>query len=604
MSAQGSPRAPGRPASRPRAARIPFGILLALVFAATACAFWPAARQGFVDWDDGTNFVRNPHWRGLAAENLRWMFSTLLLGHYQPLTWLSFAVEHELWGPSPQRMHLVSLLIHASNAVLFALLARRLLDFAAGRSPGAANEEQRERALSLGAVCAALLFGLHPLRAESVAWATERRDVLCALFLLLSLLAWLRLLRAERRRGLWWSLALGSFALSILSKAIGMGLPLVLLVLDGFPLRRFEALRSRGASRLRALASLALEKWAFFALALAGAAVAACAQTVHAGSIGATERSLAQRAALAAYGLVFYLRKTLLPSDLSPLYALDVRFDPFAAPYLASMAFVLALTAALWILRARFPAGLAAWAAYVVWLAPVLGLFKSGLQQVADRYSYLATMPLALLAGGLALALARSKRALVAASAATAVIAAALGIASWRATQVWRDSESLWTRAVEHDPESCAALHHLAVAIRDDPARAREAIALERRSIELCPGPENKDARYLLGLLQMLGGQREEGLAAWRAGLALDPRDLGWFQTLAGELWRSGDRDGAREVWLHVLAASPELARAWIERGRLFQLDGRLQEARECGQRALALAPDSVEALALSRARE
>src|SRR5262245_32043414 len=153
-------------------------------------SFSPAFSAQFVSWDDTDNLIKNSHWRSFTPQSLRWMFTAFHLDHYQPLTWLSFAVEYTFWGMDPSGYHGTNILIHAINAVLFFLLARRLLHIgltgADPRRGGAARPE-----LTAAAALAAALWAVHPLRVESVAWVTERRDVLSTLFMLSGALAYI-----------------------------------------------------------------------------------------------------------------------------------------------------------------------------------------------------------------------------------------------------------------------------------------------------------------------------------------------------------------------------------------------------------------------------
>ena len=159
----------------PRAA-LPLAIALL-----TLLAFAPVLQNGFVDWDDDINLVRNDHFRGLGGPQLRWMFSTTLTGHYIPFTWLSFGLDYQVWGMRPVGYHLTSLLLHALGATLLAVLTARLVRHATGWNA---------RAVTTASTVAALVFALHPLRVESVAWATERRDVLSGVFILVTVLAY------------------------------------------------------------------------------------------------------------------------------------------------------------------------------------------------------------------------------------------------------------------------------------------------------------------------------------------------------------------------------------------------------------------------------
>src|SRR5438477_12015027 len=234
-------------------------IVLAIVLAVIA-VFAVGLRNEFVQWDDHTNLVDNRLFRGLGPRQLAWMFTTTLMGHYIPLTWLTFGLDYVIWGMQPAGYHFTNLVLHAANAALFYWVSRRVLTAAA---PAAG-----ETALRAGAAVAALFFAVHPLRAESVAWATERRDVLSGLLFLTCVLTDLRAVHAEtpRRRRLL-ALSLAAFALAMLAKSIVTTLPLLLLVLDWYPLPRLRPLRW-SPQTLRVL----LEKLPFVAVGVGGAA--------------------------------------------------------------------------------------------------------------------------------------------------------------------------------------------------------------------------------------------------------------------------------------------------------------------------------------------
>src|SRR5262245_41825578 len=209
-----------------------------VIVGVTLVAFHPSLQNGFVDFDDDQAFLLNPRYRGLGWTNVSWMFTTLHMGHYQPLSLLTLALDHLLWGMAPWGYHLTSLLLHAANGVLFYFVCVRLLKLA---FPDAAGSG--ERALRAASGVAALLFAIHPLRVESVAWVTERRDVLSALFFLATILCYLRRHTETAEPGTGWrwtALALSFYVLSLLSKAGGMLLPFVLVVLDVYPLRRLR----------------------------------------------------------------------------------------------------------------------------------------------------------------------------------------------------------------------------------------------------------------------------------------------------------------------------------------------------------------------------
>src|SRR6266404_3096625 len=202
-------------------------LVLSIVLAVVA-VFAVGLRNEFVDWDDPANLLENQDYRGLGRAHLAWMFTTTLMGHYIPLTWLTFGLDYLLWGMEPAGFHFTNLVLHAANATLVYWLAKPLL--------AAALPRAGDYALRAGAAVAALFFAVHPLRAESVAWATERRDVLSGALLLGCILLYLRSIATEAPRRRWLlALSVVSFALAMLAKSIVMTLPLLLLVIDCTP---------------------------------------------------------------------------------------------------------------------------------------------------------------------------------------------------------------------------------------------------------------------------------------------------------------------------------------------------------------------------------
>ena len=224
-------------------------------------------KNGFVNWDDPVNFLNNPAYRGLGLSQLKWMFTTFHMGHYIPLTWLTLGADYLVWGMDPTGYHLTSLLFHAATALGFYAVARRLL---AQALPARASPSD----IALGAAAAALLFAVHPLRVESVAWITERRDVVSGLFFMLALLSWLKYVDAPRAVRLrWYAASLGFFGCALLSKALVVGLPVVPLVLDVYPLRRLVGTPRDGPHR-DVVKEVWLEKIPYVVMAMVAAGLA------------------------------------------------------------------------------------------------------------------------------------------------------------------------------------------------------------------------------------------------------------------------------------------------------------------------------------------
>src|SRR5437016_893432 len=514
-----------------------------LVAFVTLTAFLPALQNGFVNWDDDINFLRNVHYRGLGPSELRWMFTTSIgTGQWIPLTWLTLGLGYILWGMRPAGYHLTNLLLHAANAVVFFFVVHRILTLALP------SPSERGHALAVAAGFAALVFAIHPLRVESVAWVTERRDVLSGLFYLSAILMYLRACeRGARGRGWYWA-AVGLFAGALLSKSMVVNLPFVLLILDVYPLRRlggFVGWWSEPARRIY------IEKIPFVLLAAAASAIAVMAQSsVHAAA-SLAQLSVPGRLAVAAYGLGFYPRKMVVPVNLSPLYELPRTVDPMAPPFILSYALVLAIMAIVLALRRRVPGLPAAWVAYVVVLLPVLGIVQSGPQIAADRYTYLAGLGGAVLAGAGLLSCWRTSRTsktgtpttLPIAGVATCVVVG-LGVLTWNQAQVWHDSEKLWIHALARDPQSSIAENNLGV-VRADQSKLAEAIEHYQRALQM--RPDYADAYFNLGNALFQQGKLAEASDHYRQALAIK-RDHArahnnWGVVLArqGKLAEAGD---------------------------------------------------------------
>src|SRR5438093_1896444 len=435
-------------------------VVIALI---TCAAFLPTLQNQFVNLDDNDNFLDSPHYRGLAWTHLRWMWTTHQ-GHYIPLTWMTLGLDYLLWGMNPVGYHLTSLLLHAANAGVFFFVVRRIL------TQALPSLSERGHALAVSAGFAALVFAIHPLRVESVAWVTERRDVLSGLFYLSAILMYLRACEGEERGRRWYSLAVATFVLALLSKSMVVNLPIVLLILDVYPLRRLGGAIGWWSEPAR---RVYVEKIPFVLLAAAASAIAVMAQSsVHAAA-SLAQLSLPGRLVVSAYGLGFYLWKMVVPVNLSPLYELPRTMDPVAPPFILSYALVLAITAIVLALRRPVPGLPAAWVAYVVVLLPVLGILQSGPQIAADRSTYLAGLGWAILAGAGLLSCWRTKRFLIPGCAVCVVVG--LGVLTWDQVQVWHDSGKLWTHALAIDPNSYTAQNNLGIVLAEQ-GRLAEAI--------------------------------------------------------------------------------------------------------------------------------
>ncbi len=378
------------------------------VFVVACAVFAPAFRYDFLlKWDDGPAIVSNPIIREWSWV---WITQNIFFGHWIPLTWLVINTEYHLWGLHAGGWHAVNVLLHAGNAVLVYVIARRLI-------------QQGQ----LGPLAAALLFAVHPLRLESVVFITELRQLLMTTWLLVAVLFWL-----TERRGF----AFGAFLLAGLSHSLAVTLPVLLLCLEWW---RTGRVPSHLWKRLAP----------FFAVSVVLSVIAFRALHVLGNSTAWATVGLGPRLLQIAYSEVFYARQTLWPGRLSHL--IEYTWVPsWGQPQYPIAVAILVLTTSLCVLTWRWWPGLtAALIGYAVAVFPQAGLFQNGPQLVANRYSYLACLPLALLAGaGLTRASRRFPRM---APTGAAVVVAAFSVVTLVHMPMWRNDETLWAYAAEHE---------------------------------------------------------------------------------------------------------------------------------------------------------
>jgi Flp pilus assembly protein TadD len=566
----------------------PWIIPLALTVV-TVLVLLPSLWNGFVAWDDQANLYENQAYRGLTWTQIRWMFTNLTMGHWIPLTWLTFGLDYVLWEMKPFGYHLTSLVIFAANVPVFYFVALQLLRRATSFGEGA---------LRLSAAMATLFFALHPLRIESVAWATERRDVLSGLLYLLTVLMYLKAQdeAASRRRRLL-AASVGFYVLALVSKASVMVLPAVLVVLDVYPLRRLGRLRDWMAPAVRAVW---LEKIPFAVLGGAGAAVGYYAQNANSFITSLERYPMTARPAMVFYSLWFYLQKTLVPQGLSPLYELPLKVSLLDRQFLLPALAVTAITTTVVLLRRRWPAGLAVWVYYTIALGPVIGIVHSGYQLTNDRYSYLPTMGVALLVGVAAGAVIRAgaggvlRPLLVKAVIGLMVLwLGGLAYLSTQQIQIWRDTESLWRYAVEVEPD-CSLCHgNVGTLLLERGYHQSAMVEFERVKVLR---PESKKVHFYLGFMHVMLGDFSQAVDHFKQYVAQYPNDAEGLNNLGAALVNDGHPGQALEPLERALRLQPRHAGAHVSLGFAHLDLGDRDRAQRLFREAIALQYDSAQA--------
>ena len=544
----------------------------------TFVAFLPALRAGFVSWDDDKNFLANPYYRGLGLAQLGWMWTTFHLGHYVPLTWMTLGLDYLLWGMNPAGYHRTSVVLHSADAVLVYFLARRVI----GVEARGVTMVQR-RHLAVSSAFAALVFSLHPLRVESVVWVTERRDVLSYLFYLTSALLYLRAVESDDARRRWYWPSVAVFACALLSKATSVTLPAVLLILNAYPLKRIGS--ASGGWWSQSSRNVYRELVPF--IVLAGATVIMTFFALP----HQTQLNVAQKVAVSAYSLMFYLWKTVAPTSLAPLYAMPVRIDPAASKYLVSYAVIISLGVAAWLARRKAPVVAMAWLAFLVAVLPMLGVVQNGPQIAADRYTYFAAPFLGVLAGAALLKLLPAFGGV--ATGVAGAILVALGALTWNQATVWENSRTLWTHVLQVEPDSPIARNNMGN-VWFQQGRFDDAIEQYQRSITL--KPHYSEAHNNLGVALSRRGKFDDAIAEYQRALVASPLNDEAHDNWGVALAAQGRAVDAIEQYRQAIAINPDNADAQVNWGNALLLLGNIRGAIDQYTVALRMRPDNAEA--------
>jgi protein O-mannosyl-transferase len=554
-----------------------------LVAALTAVTFLPVVSGSFLNWDDDVNFRHNLAYRGLGWAQIRWAFTSVLFGHYVPFTRLTFGLNYVLGGMNPWGYHLLNVLLHGVNTALFYVVARRLLRAAHGAGQGNAGGDFE---ISAAAALAAVLFGIHPLRVEPVAWISSRGDLLSATFVLLSTWAYLRAgEESETARRPLLVVSTAGFAAALLSKGGAILFPVALLLLDVYPLRRLRRLGWRPLIR---------EKVPLFVVAICAAVMIAYASRHGAALTGTTDYSAGARLTVAAYTFSISAARFVWPAALSPLYEMPAHIAPLEPRFALAAGAAIVLTVVLIALRRRWPAGLAAWTFSALMLAPMTGAVRKTTDLAPDRYSYLAGLGFALLVGGAVPGMGRLVRRGVLARPLTwvtgfacVVAIAGLSATSWTYSEIWRESETLWRWAVELDPTCSVCLNKLGESVLGDPARPERVVEAERlfrRAIAL--RPDRPHPYFNLGTALLVQGRYGEAESPLQSYIDRVPRSAAGPQRL-GQAYLLQNRFAAAVPFLRTaLTRQPDTP--GLRDSLIHALESRARELDAQGMRAEA----------------
>ncbi|HEX8947669.1 MAG TPA: tetratricopeptide repeat protein [Dissulfurispiraceae bacterium] len=569
------------------------GAVAASAAVTTFLVYLPALWNGFVNWDDPDYVYSNPRILHLDLQFLKWAFTTFHASNWHPLTWLSHAADYALWGLNPMGHHLSSILLHALNTFLVVILSTRLIRLAL---PQGEREEGGRGALLAGALTG-LLFGLHPLHVESVAWVSERKDVLCAFFFLLSMLQYLTYAAAAqgsgRRRHYASSLSL--FALALLSKPMAVSLPVVLLILDVYPLGRLQ-----GKTALTSQRRVLLEKVPFVLLAAASSMVTIAAQNAGGAIMSSEVYPFGERFWVALRGLFFYLLNMLWPSGLSPMYPYPSGVEVWRIEYMGALMAAIGITVFCILMWKRQKAFASAWAYYTVALLPVLGIVQVGGQAAADRYTYLPSLgPFLLLGVGAARLsdIARKERSRIRSILTNAVVCTIIVVmaaATVQQTAIWKDSMALWTKAINLSPEQAYIAYynrgrHFAVAGAYQKAAEDYGKALQIK-------PRFARAAYSLGVVHDYYFKNyPEALQCYSRAIEINPYYAKAYNNRGAVYATLGDYLRAIEDFNNAIRLDGQDADAYYNRGMAYKMLNEHDEAARDFQIAVQMGNEQAQ---------
>lgn len=538
-----------------------FGIVAAgfFVAAVTLVIYFPALANNFVNLDDPEYVSERTEIRSVNLEFVRWMFG-FHFSNWHPLTWFSHALDYAIWGLNPWGHHLSNVAFHSMNVFLLSVLAYMIVNY---RGQGV-----EKRALITAAVTA-LVFGIHPVHVESVAWVSERKDVLSTFFVLLTLISYVRYVVAREEPGrsgaLLYGMSLIFFILALMSKPMAVTVPVMLVLLDIYPFGRFEG-RFGTPLRLKVL----MEKVPFFVLSLMTGVLTIIAQ-YRGGAMKPFEHfPLFERCVIAVRGISFYLEKMVFPAGLSPYYPYPTEGISFANPpyFIRGGAVVLATLLSIWAWRRGKRVFAMTWAYYIVTLLPVLGIIQVGGQAAADRYTYIPSIgPFFLFGLGIATGLewlqgkgyssTRNKTIILLPLVA---VLGLLGAMTVKQTGTWKDFLSLWDSVIERFPNHADAYLNRAK-IYSKMGKYEEALRDLDRTSQL--DHKKKEAFFQRGYVHAVLGKHSEAIMDFDRAIELDPKYAEAYNNRGLSSLDMGDYPSALKNFSRVTELDPTYAVAY-----------------------------------------
>ena len=547
-------------------------IICTLLVLLTVAVYIKVGGHQFLNFDDPSYVTENLHVSsGITVDNIFWAFSSIDAGNWHPLTWLSHMADVQLYGVNPRGHHITNVIFHATSSVLLLLLLFRCTG-----------------SLWQSSFVAAL-FALHPLHVESVAWVAERKDVLSAFLGLLTLCLYAEYV-AKRNIGLY-ILAFLVFVLGLLSKPMLVTLPIIMLLMDYWPLDRYRHTEKQGLLQLSGRTrAVIIEKAPFFLCSLLSGLITMYAQHKGGATNSLTSVPVVLRIENALVAYVKYIGKTLWPTDLAVLYPLPVSFPLWQV--IGSLLVLFSVTVATVRVRNRHPFLVVGWLWFLVTLVPVIGLIQVGSQSMADRYSYIPVIGLFIMAAWGVPVLTngfKRRKSILALLAGSLIITSA--VLTWQQLGYWQNNISLYQHALHVTSGSYLVHSNLGIAFAEE-GDLTAAIREYRQAIRI--SPYSFDAHGNLGLALLETGDLDGALMECQIALQLNPGSSNSHYNLGVALAAKGALEAATHEYHEAIRSSPNNSKMHTSLGRVYAENGDFDAAIQEYTIALRISPGDI----------
>lgn len=575
-------------------------IILFSILVLTFLSHSASLENSFVNWDDEDYISNNHHIKSLNSENIVWMFtSTGHASNWHPLTWLSHAIDYSLWGLNPGMHHLTNIILHCINTLWIFFFTIVILIIAKRGKVPANNDDNPLLSLYflVAAAITALFFGIHPIHVESIAWASERKDVLCAFFVLPCYISYLFYASSLKKgqKAAFYALVFLLFLMSLLSKPMAITAPIIFLLLDIFPLNRLKFHGKR--ITWPALAMIFSEKIPFFILSIVSGLITMNAQANA--KVPLNLISLPDRILNGLHSVIFYIKNIALPFKLVPYYPFPQDISIFALRYLISVFIITAITIfCILMLKKKKGFWFVAWSSYLVALAPVIGIIQVGDQAAADRYAYLPTISIFMLAGiGVGqlykkIFIKRDNPVIKSLFIITLIfICLGMGALSFKQTRVWKNSETLWGYVIKNFPDKVFKAHCNLGIVYSDKGLIDQAVIQYKKSIKLNPG--SGKTYNNLGLAYLHSDRVKDAIKAFETALSLSPELISIHNNLGSAYFKEGMIDKAITEWDITLKYNPDIAETHNNLGVSYFQKGMMKRAEDEFKKTINIAPEN-----------